>query len=120
MEKDAFNDKPDARPPREAYSLRRVSIKVRPAPFHPQYWEWDGGYLSLFIYGFSDQDAVERALKILAQLPYEMVESGVAELFTGQPSPLFDQDFQRATEIGFAMRVDVMGTGAAGDEFESR
>lgn len=41
------------------------------------YWDLQFGFLSIWLFGSSDEDAIERAEKILEQLPFEIAgESG--------------------------------------------
>lgn len=53
--------------------LFRVTFRVRPAVDHPIYWDWQFGLLSIWLFAASDDEAGERALQIINQLPYEIV-----------------------------------------------
>ena len=54
-------------------SLYRITIKVRPTPKHPAYWDIQFGFLNLFLVDEDADNAVRRALAICGQLPYERV-----------------------------------------------
>lgn len=51
-----------------------VSIKVRPKPWHPQYWEVQCGTLMVFLFAEDHKDAAARASRILRELPYEALQ----------------------------------------------
>ena len=57
-----------------AMQLYRVTFKVRPSKHHPGFYEWEDGFLNLCLFGASVEDAGERAVTIVGQLPYERAE----------------------------------------------
>lgn len=77
--------------------LYRVAIKASPAVEHPLFWEWKTGYLCMWLYAQSREEAEERADKIIAQLPYEPTGEKHCEL-ASEPRPL-TWKFPVATEL---------------------
>lgn len=57
----------------DEWQLHLVSGKVRPTPGHPLYYEWQFGFLRLWLFADSLEDAKDKALAILEVLPYEQV-----------------------------------------------
>jgi hypothetical protein len=102
------------------WNLYRVAAKVRPLPWHPKYYDWQFGFLRIWLFANSVEDAVDRARKISDELPYERIgdEFGVgttektAETEDGSP-----QESARAT--GLAIRLLGVETGADESAFES-
>jgi len=103
--------------------LYRVSAKVRPLPWHPIYYDWQFGFLSLWLFANSVEDARERALLIAGALPYELageelsVETGFPQ--TEESRAMHDGAQAKAEKIGLAIRVYAVETGADEAEFEA-
>ena len=91
--------------------LYRIVLKVRPAVAHPLYWEWQFGFLLVWLMAESPYDAGRRASDIVALLPYEVIGSdeSAPALVTQIQQPSARQDFciceDRARQLGVAFLV---------------
>jgi hypothetical protein len=52
-------------------NLYRIYLGVRPSPSHPMFYEWVAGYLLLSLFADSKEAALNHALEIVKELPYE-------------------------------------------------
>jgi hypothetical protein len=103
-------------------TLRRLTIKVRPAVQHPTYWDWQAGYLDVWLFCESDGDGVERAETIIAQLPYERAEQGaitVRDCDGKERLPEWAARESAAREIGLAVFLSRIATGGNERDFET-
>jgi hypothetical protein len=102
--------------------LLQLTFKVRPAVHHPMFYEWQFGFLSIWLFGSSDEDARKRAEKVLEQLPYERVGEGISvrdrESKTGG-SAEFRRFEKEALEVGLALRLASLATGVDEGDFET-
>jgi hypothetical protein len=58
-----------------------IAIKVTPAVYHPQFFEWTDGVLNVWLFADSFDRAALCAVAVVRQLPYEMhdeVRGGLA------------------------------------------
>lgn len=70
------------------FSLYRVDVPVLPAPWHPMFWEIDSGWLQVWLYAEGAGQAQNRALGIVAQLPYSVDQRETIQiLHPGTPEP---------------------------------
>jgi len=53
--------------------IYQVVYKVRPTPEHPKFYDWQFGWLVIWIFAKGPEHAEEKASKIFDQLPYEIV-----------------------------------------------
>ena len=58
--------------------LYRVSTKVTPAAWHPKFYDWEHGFLRLWLFANSPDDASDKAASIIAVLPYERLNDEFA------------------------------------------
>lgn len=103
--------------------LLKVSFGVRPTPSHPFYYEWQFGFLTVFLYDVDVQNAEQRAYRIVSQLPcYELTEfkDGFCKLHVWEKEgPVSDPKRlakyksaeQNAQHLGIAFFLDYMETG---------
>ena len=64
----------------EKPSLFGATFKVRPLPWHPQFSEWQFGFLHVLLFGESGADAAEKARNIVGNLPYELNDDDGIEI----------------------------------------
>lgn len=106
----------------DQWKLHRVSAKVRPLPWHPKYYDWQFGFISIWLFANSIDDSSDRALRILDLLPYERVgdDLGVETGFpqTEESRAMQDRAQEKAEQIGFAIRLIAVETGADEIAFE--
>ena len=102
--------------------LRHVIFKVRPATEHPMYWDWQCGFLCIWLFGSSVDDAAEHARAILEELPYEIVEGRVSvrdcEPETGG-NAMFKPGEQQARQVGLAIILHACAPGVDEGAFET-
>ncbi len=102
--------------------LRRITTKVRPAVNHPTYWTWQAGFLDMWLFSDSDEDAVSRAETILSQLFYESVEEGavsIRECDQSEPNPEWLSRENAARQLGFSLFLTSIATGGEERDFET-
>lgn len=104
-------------------TLFKFAIGVKPTPFHPLYYEWQWGWLLIWIYGADFESARNNAARIAAALPYEFTEVNangwrirpMGELKQLPPGhkcfgmPEVMENW--AKNIGFSMMLDSASTG---------
>jgi hypothetical protein len=103
-------------------NLRRITMKVRPAVDHPTFWDWQAGFLNMWLFSESDDDAVERADTILSQLPYESVEEGaisVLDCDALEHKPEWRSHENAARQLGFSLFLSEIATGTDEGNFET-
>jgi hypothetical protein len=112
-------------------NLYRVSLKVRPVKEHPMFWEVEFGTLHVWLWGDTPEDAGERAVTIVEQLPYERFgktetwqESWpatvrLAESHKPTDPPEFEKHYQEARSLGIGICLDFCPTGIDEAGFES-
>jgi hypothetical protein len=102
--------------------LLHLTFKVRPAAEHPLFWDWQFGFLSIWLFGSSDEDAIERAERVLEQLPYERVGDSVS-VRNRESETSGVAEFQRleklARQVGLALLLMSVATGAEEHDFET-
>lgn len=120
----------------EPTDLCRVTFRVRPLPGNPRYWDCQFGFLLVWLYSNSPEDANARADKILDELPYERIgtdalvvraidNEGFAprtdSLVAQSPSDVAEETrVQLAKESGLSLLLLGVNTGADEAEFEKR
>jgi len=89
--------------------LYQVCLKVRTRPWHPEYHHLGCGYLILWIFAGSHEDAVERAVSVGEGLPFEVIGEKAnvvtGDLMDARTPPIFpeiDAARRLAIEAGFA------------------
>jgi hypothetical protein len=104
--------------------LYRVSTKVVPAAWHPKFYDWEHGFLSLWFFAGSLNDASYKAETIIAVLPYERVgdefaiESGFPQ--TEESLAMHGRAQEQAQQTGLAIRLFAVATGCGNEKkFES-
>lgn len=94
--------------------LFRSTIRVRPSVAHPLYYDWQFGYLSIWLFGESSDDASERAEQILEQLPYETVgewsKCQAANAVAPESEKVAAAE-KEAAQMGLALHLDCFATG---------
>jgi len=118
-------------------ALHRVLLKVRPLPGHPLFWQMQFGLLRMWLFANSDEDAAGRAMKIIAQLPYERIgdqvrverrkrpgttSGGARPATEGSSLEVREQKAIReelAMESGLSLMLIVVLTGAEEADFET-
>lgn len=104
--------------------LYRVSAKVLPATWHPKFYEWQFGFLSLWLFATSAEDAGEKAVVIIGALPFERVddEFAIESHFprTEESLAMHGRAQEQAEQTDFALRLFACETGADQAEFEAR
>jgi hypothetical protein len=107
--------------------LYRVSLKVRPSKDHPKFFDVQFGYLHICLFGESRDDAGERAVTIVEQLPYERVNKketwqetwrASIRLAEGSKLPEFLLIEERAKEVGIGVFAHFCVTGVDEGNFE--
>jgi hypothetical protein len=107
--------------------LYQVCLKVRPSKDHPKFFEAKFGYLSIFLFGESPDDAAERAVTITEQLPYERVNNQETwqeswrvsvSLAGGSKGPEFREIEQRARDVGIGVCLHYCVMGVDEGNFE--
>lgn len=107
-------------PEENHWLLYRVAAKVRPLPWHPRYYDWQFGFLRIWLFANSVEDAVERARLISDELPYERAGDEYCVETTDEAPETEDASAQeRARAIGLAIRLFCVETGADEAVFES-
>lgn len=107
----------------ERAALHCISFKARPLPGHPRYYAFQVGLLSVWLFANSVEDATERASLIVGALPYERI--GDAARFetdfpqTEESRAMNGRAQEEAEQIGLAIRVWTLETGADETAFES-
>lgn len=103
----------------EAVKLYKVSIKVRPLPHHPRFWDVQFGYLLVWIFAADAEKAGEAAVGVVAAMPFERVTDAV-EVQTGEPAhvPELESKVKEAKESGFAWLLVGCVTGTEEDSRE--
>lgn len=85
-----------------------VIFGVRPRPAHPRYWELESGFLKLFLFAESRDDAAKRAHEIVRNLPYD-VSPGVVAGAASEPAAVCDEldlaCIENAKWTGLALRI---------------
>ena len=96
-------------------NLFQLTLKVRPSTGHPLLHEWDHGFLSVWLFADSDDDAVDRAFTIVDQLPYELAKDDVASVREWTNDSTFPQEWHPHAAIargtGLALRLDCIAAG---------
>jgi hypothetical protein len=104
--------------------LYRISAKVLPATWHPKFYEWQFGFLSLWLFAISAEDAAEKANVIIEALPFERIDNlfAIESQFprTEESLALQGGAQEQAEQTGFALRLAACRTGADQDEFEAQ
>lgn len=107
----------------DEWKLYRVTAKVRPLPWHPKFYDWQFGFLMLWLFANSLDDAAARAMSIMrTTLPYEQVgdDVKVETDFQRESWRSMDRDAPRdAEETGLAVRSIGCVTGADETGFET-
>jgi hypothetical protein len=113
----------------EGTTLHKVGFKVRPAPGHPRFYEWQFGILAVWLFASSPEDAQQRALTIVKALPYEIVGSQVLvetefpkvcdERIATDKRPA-SAGWLQATHLGIGIALFCTPTGTDETEFEQR
>jgi len=100
--------------------LYRVDLKVRPDKRHPMFWDVEFGYLCLWLFGESPEDAGERAALIVEQLPYERTDDRVTihEDTLGARNQ-FEKQYSTARSVGLALLLVGCATGADHQAFDA-
>ena len=108
----------------KSIELYRGSTKVAPAAWHPKFYDWEHGFLSLWLFADSPDDASTKAETIIAPLPYERVndefaiESGFPN--TEESLAMHGRAQEQANQMGLAIRLFAIATGFGDEkEFES-
>jgi hypothetical protein len=85
----------------------RVKLKVKPSPQHPLYFEWEDGWLNVWLLDESFESAAHRATDILEHLPYEIIGDTVGVSADEMPGPEKADEMRicehQAKRLGFAM-----------------
>ena len=117
-------------------TLHRILLKVRPLPGHPLFWKMQFGFLRMWLFADSAEDAAERAMKLIAELPYERVgdqvavetrkqpgaTSGALPAAEGPSQEVREQNAireQLAMESGLSLMLIIVPTGAEEADFDS-
>ena len=93
-------------------------VKVRPQPHHPRYWEWQFGFVYLWLHAIGEGEVKERAFGILERLHYQVIKPEEAAILEPSGPQLFLDMIDQANKIGFAMQLVVCATGTEEIEFE--
>jgi hypothetical protein len=84
------------------------------------FYDWQFGFLNIWLFAESDDDAADRAVKILEQLPYERSEVDVPTFRDWDDDSKHPMEWRRhasiARQIGLALRLDSLATGAGNEE----
>jgi hypothetical protein len=99
-----------------------VIFSIRPAPWHPMFFEWQFGRLYMWLFASSDDDAKERAEVIVDQLPYELAGTWCKSLPADDPilqEPQMIPIAREARHTGLALSVAYMPTGTDEEEFNA-
>src|SRR5260370_32764128 len=94
-----------------------VTLKVRPRPAHPSYYDWQFGFLIVIVYADNAERAGAITRSIVEQLPYEQVGTAVSVRAT--------EDFkckaavEQGRQLGLGLALFAMETGAEESEFEA-
>ncbi len=98
-----------------------VTMKVRPLPWHPRFYEWQFGYLEVWLFSKSNDadEAKNSAAAIVENLPYEVVGDEVAirenaTSLEGTPS-----GEACARDVGLGIFLACRPTGSDEEDFES-
>ncbi len=102
--------------------LYRVAFKVRPAAQHPKYWEIQFGFLLLYLWAESAEQAGDSAATIVGVLPYEVVGRNVEVIHITGPDkkPELERCAQEARSIGFCMSLVACQTGTDEGDFAGK
>lgn len=106
------------------HELFKVDFKIRPTVNHPLFFDMQFGFLAVWIFAESVEDANERATAIVEQLPYEIAgqKARVYEIpSTGPSEPAhWVLAAEQARKIGLVLQLASVATGADEDEFEHK
>lgn len=99
-----------------------VTIKVRPSPEHATYYEWQFGFLNVWVFAESAEAAAEAAGAIVDHLPYERVgeSASVRDTLGGIPTlPGAESCAANAKALGIALSLISCATGVDEGDFET-
>ena len=100
--------------------LYRVSVKVRPTKHHPLFWDFQFGFLQVWLYGESPEAAAHHAWNVVSELPYELPSTEIAIYPAIQPERAeWEIHRQRAMELGIALALCSCSTGTSEGDFET-
>ncbi len=102
-----------------AISLFLVQAKVRPAPAHAKFWDWQFGLLKVWITGSDPEDAGERCARILADLNYDVEDGHLLSepAAADYDHPVSKQCLASARMFGIAFFLHASPTGSSEEEF---
>jgi hypothetical protein len=87
--------------------LYRITYRVRPAVIHPIYYEWGFGYLSIWIFDKTEDAMIDRAEKIVEQLPYEIfgTKRHITKCAADKPVKNEEGHYQLARHCGISVQL---------------
>ncbi len=102
------------------HTLFCVTMKVRPLPWHPKFYEWQFGYLEVWLFsGSNGGDVAKRARKIVVEnLPYELVGDEVAIRENASSLEGVPSGEAAAMAVGLGIFLACVPTGTDEGDFE--